>query len=115
MNETLPVSAQPILELKQLKTYFFLEKSTVRALDGIDLTLPDSSTLGVVGESGCGKSVMSMSIMRLIQSPPGKIVQGEILLNLKKTHNLKSAQHALAAESQTRIATSPSHLAAATG
>jgi len=107
MSENLPGTAQPILELKNLKTYFFLEKSTVRALDGIDLTLSDKSTLGVVGESGCGKSVMSMSIMRLIQSPPGKIVQGQILLNLKKTHNLKSAPPTLASEPPARAATSP--------
>lgn len=113
MNENFRLPTQPILELKNLKTYFFLEKSTVRALDGIDLSLPDSSTLGVVGESGCGKSVMSMSIMRLIQSPPGKIVEGEILLNLKKTHNLKSVPRALAAESQTRLEASASDPAAA--
>jgi oligopeptide transport system ATP-binding protein len=69
---------RPVLEIKNLKTYFFLEKSTVRALDGIDLNLDPKSTLGVVGESGCGKSIMAMSIMRLIQSPPGKIVDGEI-------------------------------------
>ena len=98
-------AAQPVLEIKNLKVYFFLEKSTVRTLDGIDLTVPDQSTLGVVGESGCGKSVMSMSIMRLIQWPPGKIVEGEILLNIKKTHNLKRAQLALAAELQSPTAT----------
>jgi peptide/nickel transport system ATP-binding protein/oligopeptide transport system ATP-binding protein len=78
-------TAPPILEIKNLKTYFFLEKSTVRALDGVDLALPRKSTLGLVGESGCGKSVMSMSIMRLIQSPPGKIVDGQILLHRKET------------------------------
>ncbi len=75
----------PILEIRNLKTYFYLEKSTVRALDGVDLTLPRKSTLGLVGESGCGKSVMAMSVMRLIQTPPGKIVDGEILLHRKKT------------------------------
>src|SRR5579885_3387823 len=73
----------PILEIKNLKTYFFLEKSTVRSLDGVDLKLPRKSTLGLVGESGCGKSVMAMSVMRLIQSPPGKIVEGNILLHRK--------------------------------
>lgn len=72
------------MEIKNLKTYFFLEKSTVRAVDGVDLTLPRKSTLGVVGESGCGKSVMAMSVMRLIQSPPGKIVDGQILLHRSK-------------------------------
>src|SRR5215210_3989281 len=78
------VPETPILEIKDLKTYFFLERSTVRALDGINLTLPRKSTLGLVGESGCGKSVMAMSVMRLIQSPPGKIVGGEINLHRKK-------------------------------
>lgn len=79
---------QPVLEIKDLKTYFFLEKSTVRALDGVDLTLPPKSTLGLVGESGCGKSMMAMSVMRLIQSPPGKIVNGEINLHRRKTHEV---------------------------
>src|SRR5690606_20441210 len=74
-----------ILEIKNLKTYFYLEKSTVRALDGVDLILPRKSTLGLVGESGCGKSVTAMSIMRLIQTPPGKIIEGEINLHRKKT------------------------------
>jgi oligopeptide/dipeptide ABC transporter ATP-binding protein len=78
-------STDPVLEIKNLKTYFFLERSTVRALDGVDLTLPRKTTLGLVGESGCGKSVMAMSVMRLIQSPPGKIVDGEIQLHRKKT------------------------------
>jgi oligopeptide/dipeptide ABC transporter ATP-binding protein len=77
-------ATSPILEIKNLKTYFFLEKSTVRAVDGVDLTLPRKSTLGVVGESGCGKSVMAMSVMRLIQSPPGKIVEGQINLHRSK-------------------------------
>ncbi|HSS98172.1 MAG TPA: ABC transporter ATP-binding protein, partial [Terriglobales bacterium] len=75
----------PILEIKNLKTYFFLEKSTVRSLDGVNLSLPRKTTLGLVGESGCGKSVMAMSVMRLIQSPPGKIVEGEINLHRKAT------------------------------
>lgn len=79
------VPTASILEIRNLKTYFFLEKCTVRALDGVDLTLPCKSTLGLVGESGCGKSVMAMSVMRLIQSPPGKIVQGQIQLHRKKT------------------------------
>ena len=84
MAPALGTTADPILEIKNLKTYFFLERSTVRSVDGVDLTLPRKSTLGLVGESGCGKSVMAMSIMRLIQSPPGKIVEGEINLHRKK-------------------------------
>jgi oligopeptide transport system ATP-binding protein len=71
---------KPVLEIINLKTYFYLEKVTVRAVDGVDLTLAPRSTLGVVGESGCGKSIMAMSVMRLIQSPPGKIVDGQINL-----------------------------------
>ncbi len=77
--ETSP--SQPILEVKNLKTYFFLEDGVVRAVDGVDLTLERQSTLGVVGESGCGKSMTASSIMRLVKSPPGKIVDGEILLH----------------------------------
>ncbi len=71
---------RPILEIKDLKTYFFLERSTVRALDGVNLSLMPGKTLGLVGESGCGKSIMAMSVMRLIPSPPGKIVAGQINL-----------------------------------
>jgi oligopeptide/dipeptide ABC transporter ATP-binding protein len=85
MTQTPVAPTAPILEIKNLKTYFFLEKSTVRALDGVNLALPRKSTLGLVGESGCGKSVMAMSVMRLIQSPPGKIVGGQIHLHRKKT------------------------------
>ncbi len=81
-------AAQSILEIKNLKTYFFMEKATVRALDGVDLTLGRKTTLGLVGESGCGKSVMAMSVMRLLQSPPGKIVEGEIKLHSKRTNEV---------------------------
>ena len=84
-------TTKPVLEIKNLKTYFFMEKATVRAVDGIDLTLPANSTLGVVGESGCGKSIMAMSIMRLFPQPPGKIVEGEINLynpSTQKTTNI---------------------------
>ena len=91
LETTAMQTTQPVLEIKNLKTYFYMEKSTVRALDGIDLALPPNSTLGVVGESGCGKSIMAMSIMRLIQSPPGKIVEGEINLynqSTQKTVNI---------------------------
>jgi oligopeptide transport system ATP-binding protein len=84
-----PVSdTSPILEINNLKTYFFLEKSTVRALDGVNLTLNRKSTLGLVGESGCGKSIMAMSVMRLIQSPPGKIVDGKINLYRKGSQEI---------------------------
>jgi oligopeptide/dipeptide ABC transporter ATP-binding protein len=76
-------TGQPILEVDGLKTYFFLESGVVRAVDGVTFTLNQRQTLGIVGESGCGKSITSMSIMRLIQSPPGRIVEGEIRLHRK--------------------------------
>ena len=70
-----------ILEIKNLKTHFILDTGTIRAVDGVDLTISRGKTLGVIGESGCGKSVTAHSILRLIPSPPGKIVDGEILLH----------------------------------
>ena len=69
-----------ILEIKNLKTQFFTEAGIVRAVDGIDLTVKRGEVLGVVGESGCGKSVTSLSIMRLI-SQPGRIVEGQIIFD----------------------------------
>jgi oligopeptide transport system ATP-binding protein len=75
---------ETILEIVNLKTYFFLEGGTVRAVDGVDLSLQRRQTLGVVGESGCGKSITAMSVMRLIPSPPGKIVDGQINLYTKE-------------------------------
>jgi peptide/nickel transport system ATP-binding protein len=71
--------AERLLEVKNLKTYFFTDEGTVRAVDGVDLHIDKGETLGVVGESGCGKSVTALSVMKLIPQPPGKIVEGEIL------------------------------------
>jgi peptide/nickel transport system ATP-binding protein len=68
-----------ILQLKDLKTYFFSRDGVVRAVDGVSYHLNRGETLGVVGESGCGKSVTALSILRLIPNPPGRIVAGEIL------------------------------------
>ncbi len=82
----------PILELRDLKTYFFLERGVVRAVDGVTVSLGRKKTLGVVGESGCGKSVTYRSVMRLVQSPPGKIVEGEILLHRKDGETVDIAQ-----------------------
>ena len=69
-----------VLEVKNLKTYFFTEEGVVKAVDDVSFTVEQGKTLGLVGESGCGKSVTAMSIARLV-SPPGKIVSGQILLN----------------------------------
>lgn len=70
-----------ILEVLNLKTYFETRKGTVKAVDGVDLSLYQGDTLGIVGESGCGKTVLSLSIMRLIPTPPGRIAAGKILFN----------------------------------
>jgi oligopeptide/dipeptide ABC transporter ATP-binding protein len=67
-----------LLEIRNLKTHFFAEEGVVRAVDGVDLRVRRGGTLGVLGESGCGKSVTGFSILRLVQ-PPGRIVAGEIL------------------------------------
>jgi len=73
--------ADRLLDVKNLKTYFFTDEGVVRAVDGVDLYINQGETLGVVGESGCGKSVTALSIMKLIPQPPGKIVEGEINYN----------------------------------
>ena len=67
-----------LLQVKDLQTSFFTPEGEVRAIDGVSFEIGEGKTLGLVGESGCGKSVTSLSIMRLIPSPPGKIVGGEI-------------------------------------
>jgi oligopeptide transport system ATP-binding protein len=72
-----------ILDIKNLKTYFFLDSGTIKSVDGVNLRLDRNTTLGLVGESGCGKSVTSLSLMRLIQTPPGRIVEGEIRFHRK--------------------------------
>ncbi|MBN2539080.1 MAG: ABC transporter ATP-binding protein [Deltaproteobacteria bacterium] len=80
-----------ILEIKGLKTHFETRNGTVRAVDGVDISIDRGDTLGIVGESGCGKTVLALSIMRLIPDPPGRIVSGQInfkgtdLLNLDET------------------------------
>lgn len=72
----------PLLELKNLRTYFFVRQGVVKAVDNVNWHIDKGETLGIVGESGCGKSVTALSIMRLISSP-GSIVGGEILFNGK--------------------------------
>jgi len=70
-----------LLHIKDLKTWFHTEVGHVRAVDGVTMKIPEGSTLGVVGESGCGKTVLALSVMRLLPMPPAKIVAGEILLD----------------------------------
>ena len=73
-------SKQPFLEVKGLKTYFFTEDGVVKAVDGVDFFVNPGEVMGLVGESGCGKSVTSLSIMRLI-SRPGQVVEGQIIMD----------------------------------
>ncbi len=70
---------KPLVSIRDLHTYFYTEAGLVKAVNGVSFDIPKGKTVCVVGESGCGKSVTSMSIMRLVPSPPGKIVGGEIL------------------------------------
>jgi peptide/nickel transport system ATP-binding protein len=67
-----------LLEVKDLQTFFFTENGTARAVDRVSFRVPEAQVFGIVGESGCGKSMTALSIMRLIPSPPGRIVGGEI-------------------------------------
>ncbi len=73
--------AENLLEVNNLKTYFFTRGGVVKAVDDVSFVMKPGQTLGVVGESGCGKSVTALSVMRLIANPPGKIVAGEITFN----------------------------------
>lgn len=70
-----------ILEVKNLKTYFHLDRGTVKAVDDVSFYVNEGETLGIVGESGCGKSITCMSLVRLVETPPGKYEGGEILFN----------------------------------
>ncbi|MBI2461858.1 MAG: ABC transporter ATP-binding protein, partial [Candidatus Rokubacteria bacterium] len=81
-----------LLEVRNLKTYFFTDEGAVRAVDGVDLHIDKGETLGVVGESGCGKTVTALSIMRLIPQPPGRIVAGEVLWMGRNLLELSPAQ-----------------------
>jgi peptide/nickel transport system ATP-binding protein len=74
-------ATKSLLEVKGLRTHFASERGEVRAVDGVDLRLERGRTLGIVGESGCGKSVTALSIMGLIPQPPGRIAAGEVLLD----------------------------------
>lgn len=89
-----------LLDVKDLRTHFLTDAGVVKAVDGISFTLHEGQTMGIVGESGCGKSVTNLSIMRLIPSPPGKIVGGQVffegedilLLPEKELRNIRGAK-----------------------
>jgi oligopeptide/dipeptide ABC transporter ATP-binding protein len=82
---------QPLLEIQNLKTYFYTEDGIVKAVDGVDFSVYPGEVMGLVGESGCGKSVTSLSIMRLI-GIPGKVVDGEIFFEGRNLLTLSEAE-----------------------
>ena len=89
------MAKETVLQVKNLKTYFYTEEGMVPAVDGLDFELGKGETLAIVGESGCGKSVTSLSVLRIVPTPPGKILDGEILYKgedlLKKSEREMSA------------------------
>ena len=82
---------KPLLEVHNLKTYFFTDDGVVKAVDGVDFYVNPGEVLGLVGESGCGKSVTSLSIMRLVSSP-GKVVDGKILFEDRELLKMSEAE-----------------------
>ena len=79
MTASAPRVGDTLLDIQDLQTHFYTQDGTVRAVNGVNFSIKAGQTLGVVGESGCGKSITAMSVMRLIQRT-GKIVTGRILL-----------------------------------
>src|SRR5947199_10864442 len=92
--------AEHLLEVNNLKTYFFTRAGVVKAVDDVSFTIMPGETLGGVGESGCGKSVTALSVMRLVANPPGKIVGGEnnyndeniLLMNMEELTDLRDSK-----------------------
>jgi oligopeptide/dipeptide ABC transporter ATP-binding protein len=83
---------EPVLNIENLKTYFHTGEGVARAVDGVSISLGKNRTLGLVGESGCGKSVTALSILRLIPSPPGKIVGGKVTLSGREIVSLPEVE-----------------------
>src|SRR5262245_4068814 len=85
-NEGMAPNGSALLEVKNLKTHFFLDEGVVRAVDGVRFAIQSGRALGVVGESGCGKSITGRSILRIV-GKPGRIVEGQILYHQRDDHN----------------------------
>nr|MDQ2831543.1 ABC transporter ATP-binding protein [Chloroflexota bacterium] len=83
---------QTLLSVENLSTHFFTDRGVVHAVDGVDLTVRRAETLGIVGESGCGKTVTMLSILRLIPDPPGRIVAGRVVFDGRDLLTLSSAE-----------------------
>ena len=92
VGDPLAAPAQSVLQVEDLQTHFFTAIGTVRAVDGVSYSLKPGETLGVVGESGCGKSVSALSILRLVANPPGRIVGGAIRFQGKNLLELSEAE-----------------------
>ena len=90
--ETACVPTSALLDVKGLKTYFFTRDGVVRAVDGVSFSVARGETLAIVGESGCGKSVTSLSILRLIASPPGRTVEGSVVFEGRDLLELSEAE-----------------------
>jgi oligopeptide/dipeptide ABC transporter ATP-binding protein len=86
------MDAQPLLKIENLRTYFYVKGQVAKAVDDVSLTIPAGQTLGLVGESGCGKSVTAHSIIQLIPAPPGKIVDGRIIFDDQDLLRLSEAE-----------------------
>jgi oligopeptide/dipeptide ABC transporter ATP-binding protein len=91
-REATPVAEPPILQVRDLRTYFHTLDGLVKAVDGVDFEIARGGRLALVGESGCGKSVTSLSIMRLIDTPPGEIASGEIIFDGKELLDLSNEE-----------------------
>src|SRR5437764_5425107 len=89
---TLMPAGRPLLEVADLKTWFFTRDGVVRAVDGVSFHVMPGETLAIVGESGCGKSVTALSVLRLVPSPPGRIVSGAIRLAGRDLLGLSEAE-----------------------
>src|SRR5512140_3133932 len=85
-GDAMQTVSQPLLSVQALKTHFFMDEGVVKAVDGVSFDVHAGEIFGIVGESGCGKSVTMKAILRIVE-PPGKIVKGEILLNRSSTQN----------------------------
>jgi peptide/nickel transport system ATP-binding protein len=83
---------EPVLNIEDLRTFFFTEEGVARAVDGVSLRVEKKRTIGLVGESGCGKSVTALSILRLIPAPPGRIVGGRITLSGREILSLPEVE-----------------------
>jgi oligopeptide/dipeptide ABC transporter ATP-binding protein len=90
--ELAPRPADTVLEIENLQTHFFTAGGVVRAVDGVSYTVRNGETLGVVGESGCGKSVTALSVLRLVANPPGRIVGGAIRFQGKNLLDLTESE-----------------------